>query len=369
MSCANAMSPSRPVAASCPPHALEDEGGEHQGNDQVRRRTRNSFSRAARASPFCVRIDDRPHPRGPMPDLEDREGPDVRATRPAVYRQRRLILLASLVGTILAASVAVAVFPGSAARASTIRPRTPSEPRTILERDFDSPEADLVLAARFTTSVDDAAARRHGHRAHRCRHEGARSAARRVLLDARRHPACAAPTATAGSSSSRTTRPARARRGSVTDDIEASVEESSRPTGATDVYVGGGQSVAKAINTQVARDLDPCGVDRGPGHLDPAGLRVRKPGRRRHADAGRHRGDPRQPLRAGPGDAAHRRVGVLRQPRHRPGARPGDRLRPARGEPVPRGAARADGDHGDRQSPAPWRPRAARSSSPGSRSG
>ena len=113
--------------------------------------------------------------------------------------------------------------------------------------------------------------------------------------------------------------------------------------------------VLRRLRPHVRRAEDDVDVDsahagrQGPGagrehrradHPDPAGVRVRQPGRRQPAAAHRRGHRVRHLRRAVRDRVGHRRVDLLDQPDHRAEPRPRRRLRAADGEPVPRGAGR-----------------------------
>ena len=83
----------------------------------------------------------------------------------------------------------------------------------------------------------------------------------------------------------------------------------------------------------------PGRADRRADHVRPAGLRVRRAGRRRAAVAGRRDRRARDVPVAVRDRVDHRRVDLRHQPDDRARARPGHRLQPVHGVPLPRGAA------------------------------
>jgi RND superfamily putative drug exporter len=170
----------------------------------------------------------------------------------AIYRRRRLVLIASLVSAALCAVAAAFIFPRLASEGFDDPGSDSATAQVIMDRDFDAPEADLVVALDFEDSVDGSDAFRTGT----------------MLTDA----VVAVPGVLRVSSYWRT--PVTALRSAdgtgglllvtfdpesaqskrdVTDAVQQVVETSD--VGSATAYVGGGQAVAKAINVQVARDL------------------------------------------------------------------------------------------------------------------
>jgi RND superfamily putative drug exporter len=170
----------------------------------------------------------------------------------AIYRRRRLVLIASLVGAALCAVAAAFIFPRLASEGFDDPGSDSATAQVIMDRDFDAPEADLAVALDFEDSADGSDAFRTGT----------------MLTDA----VVAVPGVLRVSSYWRT--PVTALRSAdgtgglllvtfdpesaqskrdVTDAVQQVVATSD--LGSATAYVGGGQAVAKAINVQVARDL------------------------------------------------------------------------------------------------------------------
>ncbi len=170
----------------------------------------------------------------------------------AIYRHRRLVLIASLVGVALCAAVAAFLFPRLGSQGFDDPGSDSTAARAILDGDFDAPEADLVIALDFDGSVDGSAASDVG----------------RAVTDT----VAGLPGVLRVASYWRTPVPTlRSTDGTgalvlvtydpdspdspreITDAAEAALDAAD--LGTATAYVGGGQSVAKAINVQVARDL------------------------------------------------------------------------------------------------------------------
>ena len=115
------------------------------------------------------------------------------------------------------------------------------------------------------------------------------------------------------------------------------------------------------------REHRPGRGDLVPRPAHPAGAHLRQRGGRRRAAHDRRPGDPRLVHRAAAAHADHHGPGLLGEHHHDHGPRPRHRLRPVHRHPVPRGTA-PPADVSSAPSPGPWPPRAARSSSPASRS-
>ena len=169
-----------------------------------------------------------------------------------VYRHRRLVLMASLVGVVISAAIAISVFPRLGSEGFTDPTSDSTVAETIMERDFDSPEADLVIILDFAgpvdavqpagigTTVTDAVADVPGV----LRVASYWRAPSPSLRSTDGTGALVLVTFDPDSSESKR---------SITDAVESVVATADLGGGAA--YLGGGQSVAKAINTQVARDL------------------------------------------------------------------------------------------------------------------
>jgi RND superfamily putative drug exporter len=170
----------------------------------------------------------------------------------AIFRHRLVVLVVSLVGAILCAGVAAFVFPRLGSEGFDDPGSDSTAAQAIMDRDFDAPEADLVIALDFENSVDGPEAAQVGETL-------TDTVARipgvlRVASYWRTPVSSLTSTDGTGALVLVTYDPdgiesPRA----VTDAVQSAVEDAD--LGTATAYVGGGQSVAKAINVQVARDL------------------------------------------------------------------------------------------------------------------
>jgi RND superfamily putative drug exporter len=170
----------------------------------------------------------------------------------AIYRHRRLVLVASLVSAMLCAVAAAFVFPRLGSEGFDDPNSDSTAAQAIMDRDFDAPEADLVIALDFAGSADSAAAAGLGGTLTDTVAEipGVLRVAsywRTPLSSLRSSDGSGALILVTYDPDS--TESPRA----ITDAVEGAVEGAD--LGAATAYLGGGQSVAKAINVQVARDL------------------------------------------------------------------------------------------------------------------
>ena len=170
----------------------------------------------------------------------------------AIVRHRRLVLIASLVGALLCAIVAAFVFPRLGSEGFDDPGSDSTAAQAIMDRDFDAPEASLVVALDFDGPADEASASDIGAPLTDTVAEipGVLRVAsywRTPLSSLRSTDGTGALILVTYDPDS----PESPR--AITDAVQSAVEEAD--LGTATAYVGGGQSVAKAINVQVARDL------------------------------------------------------------------------------------------------------------------
>lgn len=170
----------------------------------------------------------------------------------AIHRHRRMVLIASLVGAVLCAVVAAFVFPRLGSEGFDDPGSDSTAAQAIMDRDFDAPEADLVIALDFEDPVDGTAASTTGTLL-----TDAVAETPGVLRVASywRTPVSSLKSADGSGALILVTYDPDSRQSprAITDAVQAVVAEAD--LGSATAYVGGGQSVAKAINVQVARDL------------------------------------------------------------------------------------------------------------------
>jgi putative drug exporter of the RND superfamily len=169
----------------------------------------------------------------------------------AIHRHRRLVLLASLAGAVVAAVIGLAVFPRLGSEGFDVPGSDSAQVRTVLDVQFDSPEADLVIAIDFASSADAPEARAAG--------TALTSSISEVPGVLRVASYWTTPTSALRSTDGSgglilvTYDPgATQSKREITDAVQSVVEHAGLDAVA---YIGGSQSVAKAINTQVTRDL------------------------------------------------------------------------------------------------------------------
>jgi putative drug exporter of the RND superfamily len=170
----------------------------------------------------------------------------------AIYRHRRLVLVSSLVAAALCAIAAAFVLPRLGSQGFDDPGSDSAAAAAIMDRDFDAPEADLVIALDFDGPADGAAESRVG-RALTDTVAGIPGVLRVGSYWRTAVPSLASTDGT-GALILVTFDPAgRESPRAITDAVQEAVTEAG--LGTATAYVGGGQSVAKAINVQVARDL------------------------------------------------------------------------------------------------------------------
>ena len=204
---------------------------------------------------------------------------------------------------------------------------------------FDAGPADWVLVAGVAERHPRQRRRRSGrHCAHRSDRGGSRNDRSAVVLDARglqHHRGQSAPERRR--SQCRRGRLVRRRRGRATRD-----RQSARGVHGTDRSLDGGRDGAGRDQSPGARERQerpaPIGTDRGTAHAVGAAARVPRPATGVAAARRRDLRDPRH-VHGALGDRRDDdRVGVRTQPHDRAGAGFGDRLLPADGGPLQRGA-------------------------------
>jgi RND superfamily putative drug exporter len=170
----------------------------------------------------------------------------------AVYRHRRLVLISSLACVVVCAAVAAFLFPRLGSQGFDDPGAGSTTARSIMDRDFDAPEADLVIALDFEGPADGPAEAVLGGRL-TDQVAGIPGVLRVASYWDTPVPSLRSMDGTGAlilvtydPDSTESPR-------DITDAVEAAVADSS--LGTATAYVGGAQSVAKAINVQVARDL------------------------------------------------------------------------------------------------------------------
>ncbi len=168
------------------------------------------------------------------------------------YRARLRVLSFSVLAVVIAAAVGIGVFPRLASEGFNDPSSDSEQVATLLTQDFGSPEADLVIAITFEEPADASGpASIGGALAGEIRSVPGvlRVTAPwpnsvRALLSADGTGALILVTYDPASSLSG---------GAITDSIDELVQGSD--LGAASVYIGGGQAISKAINSQIAKDL------------------------------------------------------------------------------------------------------------------
>ena len=170
----------------------------------------------------------------------------------ALYRRRILVLVASLVGAVVFGAIGLAVFPRLGSEGFSDPASDSQAAARILAEDFDSPEADLVVAIDFGTGIDAAGPAVVGREL-----GDAIEAVPGVLRVASYWrtptPMLASADATGGLILVTYDPASDLSKREITDGVDTAIDAAD--VGDATVYVGGGQSVAKAINSQVALDL------------------------------------------------------------------------------------------------------------------
>ena len=168
------------------------------------------------------------------------------------YRRRRLAIVGSALVIVISAVIGLSVFPRLGSEGFNDPASDSEQVARILEREFDSPESSMVIAVMGDESVDSAASIDTGT-------DLADAVAsvpgvlRAVSYWTTRSPDLRSADGNGGIILVTFDPSAASTEREITDAIEGVIAE--QDLGTATVYLGGGASIAKAINTQISSDL------------------------------------------------------------------------------------------------------------------